>query len=132
MNENILIDKNQETIETWAYIEIMGHNRIAGRVSERKVGIQVMLQVDVPKPDEGFSHTELFSPSSIFSIKPTTEEWCRKFVGARVNYDVLPYIPATRQLKESSSFPPSQEELKEQFQAEEAANFFDDEDENEL
>lgn len=99
MNENILID-NQETLETWAYIEIMGHNRIAGRVSERKVGIQVMLQVDVPKPDEGFSHTELFSPSSIFSIKPTTEEWCRKFVGARVNYEVLPFIPPTRQLKE--------------------------------
>lgn len=131
MNENILIDKNQETIETWAYIEIMGHNRIAGRLSERKVGIQVMLQVDVPKPDEGFSHTELFSPSSIFSIKPTTEEWCRKFVGARVNYDVLPYIPVTMQLKESFKLP-SQEELKEQFQAEEAANFFDDEDENEL
>lgn len=105
MNENILIDKDQETIETWAYIEIMGHNRIAGRVSERKVGIQVMLQVDVPNPETGFSHTELFSPSSIFSIKPTTEEWCRKFVGARVNYDVLPYLPTTRQLKEPDTIP---------------------------
>jgi len=99
MNENILIDKDQETIETWAYIEIMGHNRIAGRVSERKVGIQVMLQVDVPNEKEGFSHTELFSPSAIFSIKPTTEEWCRKFVGARVNYEVLPFIPSARQLQ---------------------------------
>jgi hypothetical protein len=97
-NENILIDKNQETIETWAYVEIMGHNKIAGRVSERKVGVAVMLQVDVPNKDEGFSHSALYSPQSIFSIQPTTEDWCRKFVAARVEYPVLPYIPSSRQL----------------------------------
>lgn len=97
-NESIFVDKTKETLETWAYIEIMGHSRIAGRVSERKMGTQVMLQVDVPKTDEGFSHPELFSPSAIFSIKPTTEEWCRSFCKARVNYEVLPYIPQSRQL----------------------------------
>ena len=97
-NESIFVDKNQETLETWAYIEIMGHSRIAGRVSERKMGTQIMLQVDVPKSDEGFSHTEIFSPSAIFSIKPTTEQWCRKFIKVNVNYAVLPYIPPERQL----------------------------------
>lgn len=97
-NESIFIDKSQETLETWAYIEIMGHSRIAGRVSERKMGTQIMLQVDVPKDEKEFSHSELFSPSAIFSIKPTTEEWCRKFVKARVNYDILPFIPRERQL----------------------------------
>lgn len=110
MTENILIDKNQESIETWAYIEIMGHSQIAGRVSEKKVGIQVMLQVDVPKPEEGFSHTEFYSPSAIFSIKPTTEEWCRRWVGSNRSYEVLPYIPPTRQLKEPDLFPPGKEE----------------------
>ncbi len=98
-NESIFIDKSQETLETWAYIEIMGHSRIAGRVSERKMGTQIMLQVDVPLNEKEFSHTELFSPSAIFSIKPTTEDWCRKFVKARINYDVLPYIPRERQLE---------------------------------
>jgi hypothetical protein len=96
--DELTLDKNQETIETWAYVEIMGHSKIAGRVSERKVGVQVMLQVDVPKPDEGFSFSKLYNPSSIFSISPTTEEWCRKFVKARVEYPVLPYIPESRQL----------------------------------
>lgn len=99
-NDNILIDRDQETIETWAYVEIMGHNRIAGRVSERKVGVQVMLQVDVPRPTEGFSHSALYSPQAIFSIQPTTEEWCRKFVAARIDYPVLPFIPIGRQLEE--------------------------------
>jgi hypothetical protein len=97
-NDNILIDKSQETIETWAYVEIMGHNKVAGRVSERKVGVAVMLQIDVPNPEDGFSHSVLYSPASIFSIQPTTEDWCRKFIAARVEYSVLPYIPQTRQL----------------------------------
>lgn len=115
MNENILIDKDQETIETWAYVEIMGHTKVAGRVSERKVGINVMLQVDIPNKDNGFSHSVVYSPSAIFSIQPTTEDWCRQFVNARIDYPVLPYIPPTRQLAE----------------AEKDANFFDPEEEEE-
>lgn len=99
-NEHIFIDKSQEVIETWAFVEIMGHNKVAGRVSERKVGVAVMLQVDVPNADEGFSHSQLFSPQAVFSILPTTEEWCRKFSKARVDYSPLPYIPPTRQLSD--------------------------------
>lgn len=110
MNDNILIDKNQETIETWAYIEIMGHSRIAGRISQRKLGADVMWQIDVPKSDEGFSHSELYAPAAIFSIKPTTEEWCRRWIAAYRSYEVLPYIPPTKQLKE-----PDAEELKKYF-----------------
>lgn len=101
-SENILIDKNQETLETWAYVEIMGHSKVAGRVSERKIGVSVMLQVDVPKLNEGFSHSELYSPGSIFSIKPTSEEWCRKYISQRVSYPVLPYIEQPKQLTPST------------------------------
>lgn len=54
---------------------------------------------------EGFSHSELYSPGSIFSIKPTTEAWCRKFAKARAQYqhDILPYIPEERQLGPDTS-----------------------------
>jgi hypothetical protein len=96
MNDGQLLDSKTETIETWAYVEIMGHSQVAGRVSERKVGIQVMLQIDVPKSEEGFSHTKLYSPSSIFSISPTTEEWCRQYSKAHIDYPVLPYIPQAK------------------------------------
>jgi hypothetical protein len=94
MEENYkYIDANQEDFQIWAYVEIMGHTKVAGRVSTRKFGVDVMLQVDVPKPEDGFSHSELYSPKSIFSIKPTTEEWCRSFVKSRIIYPVLPFIP---------------------------------------
>jgi hypothetical protein len=99
--ESILLNKDDDQIETWAYVEIMGHSVIAGRVSERKVGVQVMLQIDVPKSDEGFAFSKLYSPSSIFSISPTTEDWCRKFQKQKINYPVLPYIPESRQLNGS-------------------------------
>ncbi len=101
MNQKLFYNPNEETLETWAYVEIMGHTKIAGRVSERKIGgVAVMLQVDIPNSDEGFSHTQIFSPSSIFSITPTTEEWCRNFVKARVDYPVLPFIPNNNLLEQ--------------------------------
>lgn len=87
--------RNATTLETWAFVEIFGHHKVAGRLSERKLGTEVMFQIDVPKCDTEISHTELYSPKSIFSIKPTTEEWCRRWAKAAtaMGHSVLPYIP---------------------------------------
>lgn len=100
MDEAHVVNSSDESIDCWAYVEIFGHHQVAGRVSSRKFGTQIMFQIDVPKDGEGFSHSELYSPNSIFSIKPTTEAWCRKFQKARAEYrhDILPYIPESRQL----------------------------------
>ena len=91
-------NENSEEINCWAYVEIFGHTKLAGRVSTKKLGSNIMLQVDVAKGKDEFSHSELFSPASIFSIKPTTEEWCRKFAEFRTNHNVIPYIPEQRQI----------------------------------
>lgn len=87
-----------DSLDTWAYVEVFGHTRLAGRVTIRKFGTSVMFQVDVPKGDVEISHSELFNPSAIFSIKPTTEDWCRKFVKTQRIENILPYIPEDRQL----------------------------------
>lgn len=93
--ENTYLDPNSESIDTWAYVEIFGHDQLAGRLTTKKLGTAVMIQIDVPKDKTEFSHSELFSPSSIFSIKPTTEEWCRSFTERRTNFNrnVIPYLP---------------------------------------
>jgi hypothetical protein len=95
-----ILESGSESIETWAYVEIFGHTQLAGRVSTRKLGTEVLIQIDVAKPDEGFSHSELYGPKAIFSMKPTTEKWCRDFARVREkhNYSVLPYIPTEKQL----------------------------------
>lgn len=90
------IDPSSENLDCWALLEIFGHTKVAGRVSTRKVGVNVMIQVDVPNDGDGLSHSQLFGPSAIFSITPTSESWCRRWAKAAKAYErpVLPYIPA--------------------------------------
>jgi hypothetical protein len=98
------IAADEETVDCWAYVEVFGHNQLAGRLTTRKFGTQIMFQIDIPKGDTELSHSELFSPNSIFSIKPTTEAWCRKYSAFKMkhgDFEILPYIPQERQLQES-------------------------------
>lgn len=67
------------TLETkgfdqWAILEIMGHNRYAGRVSEQTVGGAAFVRVDVPAVDGLQPFTKLFGAGSIYCITPVTEE----------------------------------------------------------
>jgi hypothetical protein len=84
-----------QPLACWALLEIFGHHKVAGRLTERKMGTASMFQVDVPKGDDGFSHSELYGPGAIFAIKPTTEEWCRQFGKAyeAADQSPLPYVP---------------------------------------
>ena len=95
------LDIDVEEIDQWAFVEIYGHQKLAGRVTTRKVGTEVMFQVDIPKGDNEFLCSKLFGPKSIFSMTPTTEEWCRLWAKAAKEYqhEILPYIPETRQLE---------------------------------
>lgn len=101
--ESKTVPTGEENLDCWALVEIFGHTKVAGRVTTRKVGVNVMIQVDVPKGDTELSHTQMFSPAAIFSINPTTEEWCRRWAAeaAKYNQSPLPYIPeAPRALPE--------------------------------
>lgn len=70
--------------EEWAVVEIMGHKRFAGLVTEQAVGGASFLRIDVPQLSlptgetlAGF--TKLFGASSIYCISPCTEETARAF-----------------------------------------------------
>jgi hypothetical protein len=107
------IDPTIERLEMWAFIEIYGHKRLAGKVTQRNLGTEVMFQVDVPKGETEFSHSQLYSPKAIFSMTPTNEAWCRKWAAKAEEYDVapLPFIPddkPARQLVETNSDPESE------------------------
>jgi len=96
-----LIDAGAEEINSWALLELFGHSKVAGRLTSRKLGTEIMFQVDVPRGEKEFSHTELYSPKAVFAIKPTTEDWCRRwatYASSEMMRDILPYVPANRQL----------------------------------
>lgn len=64
-----------ESFDSWAVLELMGHVRMAGRVTEEeRFGVK-MGRIDVPK-DDGFT-TVYFGGGSVYRMTPTTEEIAR-------------------------------------------------------
>ena len=66
-----------EKFEAWALLELFGHNRIAGKVTEQTIGGGSFVRVDVPETTESKPFTRLLNPSAIYAINPVTEEVAR-------------------------------------------------------
>lgn len=65
-----------ESIEGWGIVELMGHQRTAGRLSERSIAGSNLLQVDVPLNDTEF-RTVFYGGSAIYALHPTDEKSAR-------------------------------------------------------
>lgn len=66
----------QDGFEGWAIVELMGHRRLAGKVSPSVIGGAAVLRIDVPRGDQ-FT-TQFYSGASLYALTPTTEEIARK------------------------------------------------------
>lgn len=66
-----------QPFDTWAIVEIMGHQRYAGRVTEQTVGGCAFVRVDVPAVNGEPAFTKLFGQASIFCITPVSEDVAR-------------------------------------------------------
>lgn len=67
--------------EGWAILELMGHRRLAGYVSEQEMAGTVMLRIDVPGDGGGegqVAATQFYGGASIYCLTPTTEEVAKK------------------------------------------------------
>ncbi len=86
--------EQQVKFETWALLELYGHARLAGLVSEQTIGGVGFIRVDVPEVQRQAMHwldggkhetvvetlagfTKFYGPGALFSITPTTEEIAR-------------------------------------------------------
>ena len=69
----------QTKFEEWAVLELFGHQRLAGLVSEVQLGGASFVRVDVPEDGKkkGWKLTKMYNPSAIYSIAPVTEETAR-------------------------------------------------------
>ena len=76
-----------EKFAEWAIVEIMGHKRFAGYVTEQAVGGASFVRIDVPEislpsGDVLPAFTKLFGAASIYCISPCTEETARLFAAS--------------------------------------------------
>ena len=87
-----------EQFDSWAIIEIFGHQKFAGRVTEQSIGGASFIRCDIHEVDGSPSFTKLFGASAIYSITPVTEELARKAVKACRSEPISVYIPQERQI----------------------------------
>lgn len=69
-----------EPVQGWFIIELLGHRRLAGYLTEQTIAGAGFLRVDVPGPngDGDPIATQYFAPSSVYTLTPTTEAMARR------------------------------------------------------
>ena len=66
------------TFEGWCVLELMGHRKLGGFVSEATIGGGWFIRIDVPGTTEHPGATQFYAPAAVYGITPTTEEIARR------------------------------------------------------
>jgi len=84
--------------DQWAILELLGHVKLAGRVTEEEHFGAKLGRIDIPSGD-GFT-SQYFSGGSIYRMTPTTEEIARSVAARNAPTPAhrweLPALPAAR------------------------------------
>lgn len=75
---------DREDFEGWVVLELMGHRRLAGFLTEQTIAGSGFLRIDIPSNPPV---TQLYSPQSVYCVTPTTEAVARR---AATSLDVGP------------------------------------------
>jgi hypothetical protein len=65
-----------------AVVELFGHQRIAGKVSEVQIGGSSLVRVDVPAVEGQPGFTKFYGTSAIYAVTPCDEETMLRAVQA--------------------------------------------------
>lgn len=69
MNETTTFDQH-------CIVELFGHTRIAGRVTEQTIGGKAFLRIDVPDTPQNTGFTRYYGPDAIYAMTPVDEKTC--------------------------------------------------------
>lgn len=64
----------EERFDQWAVLELFGHNRLAGRVTESTIGGSSFIRLDVPGQNGDILWTRFYNPAAVYSICPVSKE----------------------------------------------------------
>ena len=68
----------QGKFESWAIVELFGHQTIVGLVSEATIGGCSFLRVDVPASNGDEAYTKFFSNGAVYAMTPVSESVARE------------------------------------------------------
>jgi hypothetical protein len=61
------------TFDVWAIVEMLGHRRVIGHVTEQVIAGSGFIRVDSPGPDGSIAQTQFVAPASVYAITPISE-----------------------------------------------------------
>lgn len=115
----------QQRFDQWAIVDVMGHQRYAGRVTEQTIAGDGFVRVDIPSIKGRPAFSKLFAPGAIHSITPCTEEVAR--IAARdMHVEPITAWDVRNAGKQLVDLPPPEGEQHEQQPATVADDYFDD------
>jgi len=85
-----------EPAPSWAVVEIFGHRRHVGLVSEVEQYGAKMLRIDVPAADGSIEATLFYGGAAIFSVVPVTAEFAKTELGRMRGREPTRARPAAR------------------------------------
>jgi len=65
---------SDQTFDIWAVVELMGHRRVVGRVTEQEIAGAGFLRIDIPSDPP---QTQFYAPGSVYALTPVSEEAVR-------------------------------------------------------
>lgn len=64
--------------ESWAIVELFGHNQLAGKVTEQVIAGQSFIRIDVPKTSQTPAFTKYHLPTAVYGLTPVDEEYATR------------------------------------------------------
>ena len=102
-------DMMGQQFQEWAIVELMGHRKIAGKVTEEQIGGTAFLRVDMfNQDDDDPILTQFYQPSALYCLTPTSERIARalgeSFLPVPVSRFDFPQLPAGYNGEEDENF----------------------------
>ena len=69
------MENADEKYQGWVILELMGHRRLTGYLTEQEIAGRAFLRIDVPTEPPA---TQFYGAEAVYCITPTTEELARK------------------------------------------------------
>lgn len=102
------MEQIQQKFESWMVVELFGHQKIAGWVTEETIGGCSFIRVDVPAVNGIPGFTRFFGNGAIYSMTPTTEDVVHRVIDYHKPAAMSVYVPPARQI---ADIPQHQESL---------------------
>ena len=80
-----------QPFKSWGLLELFGHTRLAGELSEETIGGCHFIRIDIPTVGEIAAHTRYFTQGAIYGMTPMAETTARKLANYLEARPVNPY-----------------------------------------